>query len=190
MNAQLALDKLIAGNQRYATEQLVHHHQSGSRMRAIATGQHPFAVILGCADSRVPPEIIFDQGLGDLFVIRVAGNILDEAILGSIEYAVEELGTSLVLVLGHERCGAVAATIKHADVLGHISTLLNAIQPAVDRAKNEQGNLLDNAVRANIELVVEQLKSSMPVAELVRHHRLKVVGAQYNLDCGTVKIFA
>ncbi|MBW4520353.1 MAG: carbonic anhydrase [Scytolyngbya sp. HA4215-MV1] len=188
MKADHALEKLIAGNQRYVTHQLVHHHQSSSRMRAIATGQHPFAVILGCADSRVPPEIIFDQGLGDLFVIRVAGNILDDAILGSIEYAAEELGTSLVLVLGHERCGAVAATVKHADIPGHISTLLNAIQPAVDRAKDEPGDLLDNAVRANIQLVVEQLKSSMPVAELVQHSRLKIVGAQYKLDCGTVEV--
>lgn len=190
MNANHALEKLQAGNQRYVTGQLVHHHQSGSRMRATAIGQHPFAVILGCADSRVPPEIIFDQGLGDLFVIRVAGNIIDDAILGSIEYAVEELKTSLVLVLGHERCGAVAATVKHAAVPGHISTLLNAIQPAVDRAKNEPGDLLDNAVRANIKLVVEQLKTSLPVAEFVQNDRLTVVGAQYNLGCGTVEIIA
>lgn len=159
-------------------------------MRAIASGQHLFAIILGCADSRVPPEIVFDQGLGDLFVIRVAGNILDDAILGSIEYAVEELGTSLVLVLGHERCGAVAATVKHAAVLGHISTLVNAIQPAVDLAKDEPGDLLDNTVRANIRLVVEQLQSSMPVAELVKRDRLKVVGAQYRLDCGSVELIA
>jgi carbonic anhydrase len=188
MNANHALEKLIAGNQRYVTGNLVHHHQSGSRMRAIASGQHPFAIILGCADSRVPPEIIFDQGLGDLFVIRVAGNILDDAILGSIEYAVEELGTSLVLVLGHERCGAVAASVKHADVLGHISTLLKAIQPAVDRAKTEPGDLLDNAVRANIQLVVQQLKSSLPVAEFVQQDRLNVVGAQYNLDRGAIEM--
>jgi len=188
MKADHALEKLIAGNRRYTTDQLAHHHQSAGRMRAIATGQHPFAVILGCADSRVPPEIIFDQGLGDLFVIRVAGNILDDAILGSIEYAAEELGTPLVLVLGHERCGAVAATMKHADIPGHISTLLNAIQPAVDRAKDEPGDLLDNAVRANIRLVVEQLKSSMPVSELVQNGRLKIVGAQYNLECGSVEI--
>ncbi len=190
MDANHALEKLKAGNQRYATGQLMHHHQSGSRMRAVAPGQHPFAVILGCADSRVPPEIIFDQGLGDLFVIRVAGNIVDDAILGSIEYAAAELGTSLVLVLGHERCGAVAATIKHAEVLGHISTLLKAIQPAVDRVKDEPGDVLDNAVRANVELVVDQLKSSFPVAELVKCNKLQVVGAQYNLDCGTVDIIA
>jgi carbonic anhydrase len=190
MNANHALERLKAGNQRYAAGQLVHHHQSGSRMRVIAVGQHPFAIILGCADSRVPPEIIFDQGLGDLFVIRVAGNIVDDAILGSIEYAVEELGTPLVLVLGHERCGAVAATIKHAEIFGHVSTLVNAIQPAVDSAKAEPGDLLDNAVRANIKLVVDQLKSSLPVANFINEDRLKVVGAQYNLDCGTVEIMA
>lgn len=190
MNAAQALERLQAGNQRYVSDQLVHHHQSGRRMRAIAIGQHPFAIILGCADSRVPPEIIFDQGLGDLFVIRVAGNILDDAVLGSIEYAVEELGTSLLVVLGHQRCGAVAATIKHAAVSGHISTLIKAIQPAVDIAEDEPGDLLDNAVRANIKLVVEQLKSAVPVTEFVQHHRLKVVGAQYNLGCGTVELIA
>lgn len=95
-----------------------------------------------------------------------------------------------VLVLGHERCGAVAATVKHAEVVGHISTLINAIQPAVDRAKNEPGDLLDNAVRANIELVVAQLKSSMPVADLVLKNKLTVVGAQYNLKCGSVDLIA
>ncbi|MDA0266862.1 MAG: carbonic anhydrase [Cyanobacteria bacterium] len=180
----------MAGNRRYVDDQVVHHHQSGTRMRAISKGQHPFAVILGCADSRVPPEIIFDQGLGDLFVIRVAGNILDDAILGSIEYAVEELGTPLVLVLGHERCGVVAATVKHAAVLGHISTLVNAIQPAVNQAKPRPGDLLDNAVKANIEMVVAQLKASMPVSEFVQQNRLNVVGAQYNLEDGAIEITA
>jgi carbonic anhydrase len=190
MNANHALEKLKTGNQRYVTGQLLHHHQSGSRMRDIAVEQHPFAIILGCADSRVPPEIIFDRGLGDLFVIRVAGNIIDDAILGSIEYAVKELSTPLVVVLGHERCGAVAATIEHAGTLGHISTLIDAIQPAVDIAKNKLGDLLDNAVQANIELVVSQLKSSFPVSDLVKQDRLKVVGAKYNLSCGTVEIIA
>ncbi|MCP9772606.1 carbonic anhydrase [Synechococcus sp. Tobar12-5m-g] len=190
MNPNHALDRLKAGNHRYAHGEVSHHHQSISRMRVISAGQHPFAIILGCADSRVPPEIIFDQGLGDLFVIRVAGNILDDAILGSIEYAVEEFGTGLVLVLGHERCGAVAATLKHAEIPGHVSTLLKAIQPAVDRARDQPGDLLDNAVRANIQLVVAQLKCSMPVAKLVEAERLKIVGAQYNLDCGTVVMVA
>jgi carbonic anhydrase len=161
MNADNALEKLKAGNQRYVTGQLMHHHQTGGRMRAVAIGQHPFAIVLGCADSRVPPEIIFDQGLGDLFVIRVAGNIIDDAILGSIEYAAEELRTSLLLVLGHERCGAVAATIKHGELLGHISTLVNAIQPAVDSAKQEPGDLLSNAVQTNIKLVVKQLTAKI-----------------------------
>ncbi|MCT0198633.1 carbonic anhydrase [Synechococcus sp. CS-1325] len=188
MNPNHALERLKAGNHRYVSGDASHHHQSGSRMRVIAAGQHPFAIILGCADSRVPPEIIFDQGLGDLFVIRVAGNILDDAILGSIEYAAEEFGTSLVVVLGHERCGAVAATLKHAEIPGHVSTLLRAIQPAVDRARDQPGDLLDNAVRANIELVVEQLKSAAPVAERLATEQLKIVGGFYNLDCGTVLI--
>jgi carbonic anhydrase len=190
MDAKNALEKLKAGNQRYINGKAVHFHQSRQRRSAIASAQHPFAIILGCADSRVPPEIIFDQGLGDLFVIRVAGNIVDDAILGSIEYAAEELGTSLVLVMGHERCGAVAATVKHVNVPGHISTLTNAILPALEQVQDEPGDLLDNAVRANIKLVVEQLGASHPVADLVQGDRLTVVGGQYNLDCGTVEIFA
>ncbi len=190
MNAEQALRQLIAGNQRYAAGKLAHHHQSWSRMQVIAAGQHPFAIILGCADSRVPPEIVFDQGLGDLFVIRVAGNILDDAILGSIEYAVEEFGTPLVVVLGHDRCGAVVATVKHAALPGHISTLTKAIQPAVTQAETQPGDLLHNAIRANVELVVDQLKTSIPVAAMVQDGRLTVIGAQYNLDRGEVEILA
>jgi carbonic anhydrase len=152
---------------------------------------HPFAVILGCADSRVPPEIVFDEGLGDLFVIRVAGNILDDGTLASIEFATAELGVPLVMVLGHERCGAVAATLKGDEVPGHISRLLDAIKPALEQVKGQTGNQLDNAVRANIKMVVGQITSSKPVlTELVQQGKLKIVGGRYDLDSGTVEIIA
>ncbi|HEY4484757.1 MAG TPA: carbonic anhydrase, partial [Nitrospiria bacterium] len=126
LNPDKALTMLMEGNARYVEGKMLHPNQAADRMGELAKGQHPFAVILGCADSRVPPEIVFDQGLGDLFVLRVAGNIADDAVIGSIEYAVEHLGTTLVFVLGHERCGAVSAAVevvtKGAKVPGHIGS--------------------------------------------------------------------
>ena len=161
----------------------------------IAQHQHPFAVIFGCADSRVPPEIIFDQGLGDLFVIRVAGHVLDAAALGSIEYAAVELGVPLVMVLGHQRCGAVKAAVEAVErgstVPGHMPTLVDAIRPAVAKAKGSPGDLLDNAVRAHVAVVVGQLQSSEPIlAALVRANKVKIVGARNDLDSGVVEIVA
>ena len=144
---------------------------------------------MSCSDSRVPPEIIFDQGLGDLFVIRLAGNILDDAALGSLEYAVEHLGVKYIMVLGHERCGAVDAAVKGGEIPGHIGSLVKAIQPAVEKVKNLPGDLLDNAVRANVTMVVQQLKSSGPILEeLVKKGDLAIAGARYDLDDGEVKI--
>ena len=181
--------KLIDGNKRYIDSKLSHPNQTPRRRMEVAKGQHPFAAIVSCTDSRVPPEIIFDQGLGDLFVIRLAGNILDDAVLASLEYAVEHLNVKYIMVLGHERCGAVEATIKGGDTPGHIVSLVKAIQPAVDNAKNQPGDLLDNAVRANVTMVVQQLKSSAPIlGELVRKGDLTVVGARYDLDDGVVAI--
>jgi carbonic anhydrase len=137
----------------------------------------------------VPPEIIFDQGLGDLFVIRVAGNIVDDAILGSIEYAVEHLDVALVMVLGHERCGAVEAALQEGEIAGHIGALVKAIAPAVPPASDRSGDRLDRAVRANVVRVVAQLRASHPVlAERVSGGRLRVAGARYDLDSGTVEL--
>lgn len=184
-----ARQKLIDGNKRYVDGKLSHAGQSGARRAEVAKGQHPFAAIVSCADSRVPPEIIFDQGLGDLFVVRLAGNILDDAALGSLEYAVEHLGVTLIMVLGHERCGAVDATVQGGEAHGHIGSLVKAIQPAVDKVKSQPGDLLDNAVRANVSQVVQQLKSSGPVLEeLVKKGALTVEGGRYDLDDGVVTI--
>ena len=189
VSGDMAQQKLMDGNKRYVDARLLHPNQTPQRRAEVAKGQHPFAAIVSCADSRVPPEILFDQGLGDLFVVRLAGNILDDAVLASLEYAVEHLSVKYIMVLGHERCGAVEATIKGGETPGHIGSLVKAIQPAVDNAKKQPGDLLDNAVSANITMVVQKLKSSSPtLVELVKKGALTVVGARYDLDDGVVAI--
>ena len=187
--ADEAIERLIAGNQRYVTAKQSHPHQTPERRSELCEGQCPFAVILGCADSRVPPEVIFDQGLGDLFVIRVAGNIVDDGVLGSVEYAAEHLHTPLVVVLGHSNCGAVGATVAGGELEGHLPALAAAIQPAVDEVKDLPGDLVDNAVRANAKMVAGQLKASRPVlADLVHAGELKIVAARYDIDTGLVEL--
>jgi carbonic anhydrase len=184
-----ARQTLLEGNKRYVEARLSHPDQTTERRVELETGQHPFAVILSCSDSRVPPEVIFDQGLGDLFVIRLAGNIVDDAALGSIEYAVEHLGVKYVMVLGHERCGAVDATVKGGEAPGHIATLVKAIQPALEKARKQQGDLLDNTVRANALMVAQQLRSSGPIlAGSVKKGELTIEAARYDLDEGVVTL--
>ena len=144
-------------------------------------------MILTCADSRVAPEIVFDQGLGDLFVIRVAGNIAPPAEVASIEYAVEHLHTPLVVVMGHQSCGAVGAAIEGGEAPGHLPALIDSIRPVVEKARLLGGNLSNNAVRLNVERVVDQLRSSTPLlAGEVAAGKLRIVGAVYSLDTGQV----
>jgi len=182
------LDRLAAGNQRYVEGKPSHFHESAERRGEVAKGQHPFAVIVGCADSRVPPEIVFDQGLGDLFVVRSAGEVLGDASIGSIEYAVEHLGCELVVVLGHERCGAVDAVLKGGDLPAHLSAFTPAILPVVDGAKKKGGDVLDNAVRANASRIARQLSECEPIlSEYVHLKKLQVVSARYDLDTGVVE---
>jgi carbonic anhydrase len=189
VSAAAARQKLVDGNKRYVEGKMTHPDQTADRRGEVARGQHPFAAIVGCADSRVPPEVIFDQGLGDLFVIRVAGNIADDAALGSLEYAVEHLGVGYIMVLGHERCGAVDATLKGGEAPGHVGTLVRAIQPAVESVKGKDGDPLDHAVRANVSAVVNKLKAAGPIlSERVKYGTLTVVGARYDLDDGAVSI--
>jgi len=186
-----ALKKLMAGNQRYMEQKRTFPDQARSRIVEVAQGQHPFATILACSDSRVAPEIIFDQGLGDLFDIRVAGNFLDDVVLGNIEYATLELGVPLLVILGHERCGVVKAALDGKALPGHLSTLVAAIKPVVDSTKGQTGDAWDNAVRANVKMNVNKLQSSSPIlAEAVKAGKLKVVGARYDLDSGKVEIIA
>ena len=194
LDAEQALQKLLEGNRRFVTTKFQHPHQTRQWRQSVATEQHPFAIILGCSDSRVPPEIIFDEGLGDLFVIREAGHVADDATLGSIEFAVGYLQVPLVLVLGHERCGAVRATVdallQQGEVNGHLRRLVDDIRPAVLEVKDQPGDVLDLAVRANVRQVVEQLKTSKPLLEqYVTQGKVRIVGAYYDLHTGEVKLF-
>jgi carbonic anhydrase len=185
--AEAVLKELQQGNSRHAQHHYTHPHQTSARLHELASGQQPHAVILSCADSRVPPEIVFDQGLGDLFTVRVAGNIAADAEIASIEYAVEHLHTPLIVVMGHQSCGAVAAAIAGGEAPGHLPSLVHAIQPAVEKARKMPGNLSDNAIRLNVEAVVQQLRTSQPVlSHAVATGKLRVVGAVYSLDRGTV----
>jgi carbonic anhydrase len=187
--ADAALAKLMEGNQRYTRHKATHPDESLSRRKELEATQHPFAVILGCADSRVPPELLFDQGLGDLFVIRVAGNIVDDAILGSIEYAVEHLGTKLILVLGHEKCGAVTAAVEGGAAAGHLTALVEAIRPVVAATANMPGDKVHNCVLENARRVARQVRQSEPVLkEAADRKGLKVVAADYALDTGAVTL--
>lgn len=155
----------------------------------MTSGQNPVAVILGCSDSRVPPEIIFDQGLGDLFVVRLAGNILSRVALGSIEYAAAHLETSLVMVLGHSQCGAITAAAEGKPLEGNLPLVAAAIQPALEVARAEPGDLVTNAAKANSRLVAEQLMRSGPVLlGRINAGKLKIVGAYYDLETGAVQI--
>lgn len=181
--------KLLEGNLRFVSGKSIHGNQSLERVKDVVKGQHPFAIIVGCSDSRVPPEIIFDQGVGDLFVIRTAGNLVDDIALGSIEYAVEHLHVPLIVVLGHEKCGAVDATLQGGEAPGQIQKLIDKIKPAVDESANLSGDKLDNAILANIKRIVDQLKNSKPIIEEYLHHRkLNIIGARYDLDEGKVTL--
>lgn len=184
-----ALQRLIEGNKRYVSARLTHPNQTSQRRKELLIGQHPFAVILGCSDSRVPPEIIFDQGLGDLFVIRVAGNVLDDIVLGSIEYAVEHLHTPLVMVLGHSQCGAITATIAGKELKGYLPLIAAAIQSAVNASKSLAGDPVENAVHANALSVAAQLRCSKPIlAQFVNNGNLKIVATKYDLETGNVEL--
>src|SRR5436305_9248189 len=150
LSADQSLSRLLAGNARFVAHKERHPDESSARRRELVSGQHPFAVILGCADSRVAPELLFDEGLGDLFVIRVAGNIADDAVLGSIEYAVEHLGSKLIVVLGHESCGAVSAAVASESASGHLSSLVTAIRPSVLATASSPGDRIHNCVVENV----------------------------------------
>jgi carbonic anhydrase len=192
VSADEALQHLLEGNRRYSTNRVTDLNQTLVRRIEVAQAQNPFATIFGCVDSRVPPEIIFDRGLGDLLVIRTAGQVVDWAVLGSIEFGVVELGIPLIMVLGHERCGAIKATIealeKGLDAPGQIKMLVESIRPAVEKTKGQPGNLLENAVQANIELSMSRLKTSPILAEAIAKNQLKIVGARYDLDTGAVAL--
>jgi carbonic anhydrase len=191
-----ALQHLLDGNARFVKGQSLNPRRSPSDFRALAEGQYPEAVVVGCADSRVPPEIVFDTGLGDLFVVRVAGNVISgagAAVKGSIEYAVAELNVPLILVLGHSGCGAVKAALQRLDAKqvlpGAIDGLVDLVEPAVVASKAMPGDPVEQAVRKNIELGVEHLRTLEPIlAPRIRQAKLRVAGAVYDLKTGAVTL--
>jgi carbonic anhydrase len=184
-----ALDKLRSGNTRFSTLQLHHEDLLEDRRDAVEHGAHPYAAVLCCSDTRVSPEIVFDEGLNDLFVVRVAGNVATNGVLGSLEYGVLELGVNLVMVLGHEDCGAVKAalhTVKHAAASeDYLEALIRPIGPAIRRAKHLPGDLLDNAVRENVRLTMNKVRSAPFIIGAGRP--IAVTGGIYRLKTGTVE---
>lgn len=186
----LALQALMEGNQRFSQHHPSYPHQTRIRVEEVAQTQHPFATVLSCADSRVPVEILFDQGVGDIFDVRVAGNIVTPEVLGSLEYAIELLETPVLIVLGHERCGAVTAAVQNNPLPGDISTFVQAILPAVEQSKGQPGDLVENAVGQNVKHQLEQIKQSDLVVNRLNAGSLKLVGSRYDLDTGSVEIIA
>lgn len=191
------LARLLKGNERFASGQLAHPRRKPEDFQPLAEGQAPLAVIIGCADARVAPELLFDEGVGELFVVRVAGNIVSGAgasVKGSVEYAVAELGVRLIMVLGHSNCGAVKAALKYIDAKdalpGAIGDLVDTIRPAAAAAKNKPpGEALDIAIKRNVQRGVERLNTLHPiVASGVNRGDVKVVGAVYDLHSGRVKV--
>jgi len=183
-----AISKLKEGNGRYTSGNLQHPGQTAERRTELANTQHPFATILSCSDSRVPPEIVFDQGLGDLFIVRVAGNVINDEGLGSVEYSVDHLGTRLILVLGHQSCGAVKAAREtiaaKGKAPGHIQSLVTAIKPAVEATAKDD---LETTIKANVKHVVDTLRASTPILKAkVDSGDVKVIGGYYSLDTGAV----
>jgi carbonic anhydrase len=191
--AEEALAELKAGNERYATGTHL-HHDYGPERAELALSQHPFAVVLSCADSRVSPELAFDQSRGRLFVIRLAGNFVDDNGLASAEYGAAVLGASLIVVLGHSECGAIKATIdvltKNKELPGHLPTLVSYLKPPVEQAL-KQGGSVEAAIRQNVATNVEKLKTAGPViAPLVEEKKVGVIGALYELRTGRVEFLS
>jgi carbonic anhydrase len=183
------LAELLEGNARFVAQRALHPHQSAVRCAEVAGGQHPAAVVVGCSDSRVPPEIVFDQGIGDLFVIRTAGHVVDSVALGSIQYAVEHLDVPLVIVLAHSSCGAVTAAVEGVAADGHLNSVLSSIQPAVEQAGGEEGGDLARAIEENARLVAAAIAAGGPaMAEGVEAGTLKVVAAVYDLSSGVLSV--
>jgi carbonic anhydrase len=196
VTADEALQKLMDGNKRFVEQKMTGSKLCDASARAALTkGQKPYAIILSCSDSRVPPEIIFDKGLGEIFVIRVAGNVADPVVLGSIEYAAEHIGSPLVMVLGHQKCGAVTAAVDAKGAPeGNIGSIVKKIAPAVKQARSEykgkeKDKLIETAIDKNMKLVKTDLTKNSPVlAHLVKEGKLKIVAAKYDLDDGKVTL--
>src|SRR5689334_12076974 len=186
------LQDLLAGNLRFQTGKAQWPNQTAARRQEVSKKQSPRAIVFGCIDSRMPPELVFDQGLGDLLTIRTAGHVIDSAAMGSIEYGVAEMGIPLLIVMGHERCGAVSATIdavdKHEHAPGSIQALVDYIRPSVLMAQGQGDVRLDNAIQNNIRRTVQALPWSPIIRDAVKAGKLTIVGTRYDLDTGAVTL--
>jgi len=201
ISAQEALERLKEGNRRFVSEDWsTQTLPSGTRRREVAAGQQPFAIILGCSDSRVPAEMVFDQGLGELFVIRVAGNIVAPSQIGSVEFAAERFGTRLVIVLGHSKCGAIQATVEELERPSgmrspNLRSIVDRVRPSVEELlktdlRSNREALLHHAGRANIRASAAHLRhGSQTIEEMIARNGLLVVGAEYSLETGIVDFF-
>jgi carbonic anhydrase len=192
LSPDAALDRLMKGNSHYV-DGVSKRHDFKHEREALSSGQNPFAAVLSCADSRIAPEYCFDTARGDLFVCRIAGNFASDEMVASLEYAVQVLNTPLIMVLGHDSCGAVSATIKSVKdgttLPGHLPSLVAAIKPAVDAVQGQSGDMLANAIRRNVVLNVEKLKSAAPILKsFADDKKIKIVGGVYNLKTGRVEI--
>ena len=188
ISADEALEKLIKGNERFIELKEQHPDSDKKRRKEMLKGQHPFVVILSCSDSRVPPELIFDQGLGDIFEIRNAGNVLNEHVIGSIEYAVMHCGVKLIVIMGHQDCGAIAATLSGVSETKYIKALEDSIKPAVEDCK-KQGKEInsDNVVKAHVmQDINELLSQDNELVKYMKKNNVKIIPAYYHLDTGKV----
>jgi carbonic anhydrase len=187
MTPKKALQQLMNGNGRYIIDKLEHPNRTLERRQSLSAKQEPFAIIIGCSDSRVSPEIVFDQGLGDLFVVRIAGNVLGPIELSSAQYSAEYLHSSLIFVLGHENCGAVNAVLNHQTK--DIEPIAKNIETAIHNNKiNFSNNALENAIKANVRWVVQELRKNELIANLIKEKKIEVVGGYYHLDTGKVEL--
>lgn len=187
ISSKQGLERLMQGNERYVNNQMLHLGQNFARREAIASGQSPFAIILSCSDSRVSPEIVFDEGLGDLFVIRVAGNVIGPIEMESLEYAVHHLHSPLILVLSHENCGAVEAVVENK--AGGIEEIAKILAPAVQTAKESDGkNLIDEAAKRNAINMKDFLKQSPSIGRVMKEGKIQIFAAFYNLKTGVVEL--
>jgi carbonic anhydrase len=180
-----ALKQLLEGNQRFIENKRKSPNQTLTRVQEVAQGQAPFAAILSCADSRVPSEIIFDRGFGDLFVVRNAGNIATPEEIGSLEFGTLVLGAKVLMVIGHQSCGAVKATIAGNAVPGQIASILDAIKPAI-----KPNQTLEESTIANVKLGISRLQASPVISQLIKDGKLKIAGGYYNLETGMIKVVA
>ena len=189
LTGKQALGRLLEGNKRFGAGTPHHPDHITDIRRGLVNGQEPLAAVLTCADSRVPPVDVFDQGLGDLFVVRVAGNLINDHILGSIEYAVSHLHTPLVMVMGHSSCGAVTAVAQGVKLSGHIASLTPPIDTALKRAKGQEGDLVNNAAKELAMSTAKQIALSEPIiGDMVHENKVLVVASYYDLDTGEVNL--